>query len=336
MNNLRYLSEISFRNIKRYRLTSVIRLICFSLCFFVILLYMGVFFGSKKRLNIVGNIKNIDNRSMLAVQHESEIPDTFSHYSFFANQNMVFYEGKYLSGVGIRVIDVDYPDLFEEFFAEGGKIENSEKECLVGSRVREKYNIALGDKILIKDSIFTVRGITADNLDSGHILINNIDVVNVGYPRLFFLDDSTVPQGIAKSGNLYVHNEIEKYFNLSDDSKKVEREVLCICAVVLLYSMVSIYSIHMFYMEKRTIATDVCYCTGVSRSAFFAQNLMENTIVSMAGAIVAYLSAVSMKAPLKRLNLREFDFPICALAVALLFALLASLLLAAKSIRKKK
>ena len=336
MNSINYLLKISALNVRRYRLASIIRFLVFFLCFFVTLLYLGVFYGSIKRLSEVGKFKNIDNLSLLVVCNDKDISNDFSHYSFFCEQNMAFCEDNYLTGVGLRVTDANYPDLFEDFFDEGHRISNPESECIVGRRIKDMYDIAVGDKIIIGNKVFTVCGITAENLDSGHILINNSDAVDVGYPRLYFFDDSRVPQNLVGDGNLYVHNKIEKYFNMSDDNKKASREVIGICGTVLLYSLVSIYSIHMFYMEKKTIATYVCYCTGVRRKTFFTQNLFENLIVSTSGAIIAYLSALLLKIPLKSFNLYEFDFPIYALFVVFVFALLTSIFLAAKSVRKMK
>ena len=92
----------------------------------------------------------------------------------------------------------------------------------------------------------------------------------------------------------------------------------------------------MFYMEKKTVATYVCYCTGVRREIYFTQSLLENLVISISGAIMAYLSVVSLKIPLKSFNLYDFDFPIHALFVVLVFALLTSISLAAKSVRKMK
>ncbi|MCR4678852.1 MAG: ABC transporter permease [Lachnospiraceae bacterium] len=284
----------------------------------------------------MGKFKNIDNLSLLVMRNDKDIPNDFSHYSFLGEQNMVFYEENYITGAGLRVTDANYPDLFEKFFDEGHKISNSGNECIVGKRIKDMYDIAVGDKMVIGNKVFTVCGITAENLDSGHILINDSDAVDVVYPRLYFFDDSKVPPNFVGDGNLYVHNEIEKHFNMSDDNKKASREVIGICVTVLLYSLVSIYSIHMFYMEKKAVTTYVCYCTGVSRKTYFTQNLFENLIVSTSGAIIAYLSALLLKIPLKSFNLYEFDFPIYTLLVVLVFALLTSIFLAAKSVRKMK
>ena len=336
MNSLLYLFDISFRNIRRYRLSSVIRFIGFFLCFFVMLLYMGVFFGAMKRLNTVGNIKDVSNCSMFVALTEPDIPEGYIHYSSYAFQNMIFFEDTYIDNAGLRVTDADYPDLFDKYFLEGRKISDSESECIVGNKIAKKYNIAVGDRIIIKSRTFDVCGVTADNIDSEHILINDSTVADVEYPRLYFFNDSDVPKKISGSRNLYIHDEIKAYFDMSEAGSGATREMICICLAVLLYSLVSIYSIFMFYMEKRSVAMEVCYCVGVSKKVVFLQIFLENILISGTSALCAYAFTRLLEAPLRTFNLYEFNFPLHTLYSTLAFALIISLILSTIGTKGRK
>lgn len=335
MNRIQYLLEISVKNIRRYRLTSVVRFLGFFLCFFVTLLYAGIFEGSNRRINSIGHIKDIDNLNMYAAYSEEKIPDGFSHYSFYAMQGMVFYEDEYISDAGLRIIDPGYSDIFEDFFLEGDKITNPESQCIVGKRIRDKFNIAIGEHIVIGDHTFEVCGITDDNLYSKNILLCDSSVVEIGYPGLFFYD-SEVPDNLLGDGNLYVHKEIEDYLKMADSETTVLTEMVTVSIAVVLFSLVSIYSIFLFYMEKRSIAINVLYCVGVPKTLAFSQHFIENFMISGMAAVVAFILLKGMEIPLGKLELYDFAFPFYSLALALFFAFVISLLLSGRNVTKSK
>lgn len=335
MNRIQYLVEISVINIKRYRLTSVIRFLGFFLCFFVTLLYVGIFGGSNKRINSIGNFKDIDNLNMYVAFSEKKIPDGFLHYSFYAKQVMIFYEDEYISDVGLRVIDPNYSDIFEDFFFEGDKITNPESQCIVGKRIGDKFNIVIGEHIVIGDCTFEVCGITDDNLNSRNILLCDSSVAEIGYPGFFFFD-SDVPINLLGDENLYVHKEIEDYFIMADSKTGVLIEMMTVCIAVVLFSLVSVYSIFLFYMERRSVAMNVFYCVGVSKALSFFQNFIENFMISGLAAVVTFALLKGMESPLGKLELYDLKFSFYSLAMVLFFACVISLLLSGRNITKSK
>lgn len=335
MNKIEYLLEISVINIRRYRLTSIIRFLGFFLCFFVTLLYVGIFAGSYKRINAIGSFRDIDNLYMFAALSEEKIPEVFSHYSIYAKQGMVFYEDEYISDVGLRIIDPDYTDIFENYFFEGGKITSPKSQCIVGKRISDKYRIAIGEHIVIGDQVFEVCGITDDNLNSRNILICDSSTVEIGYPGLFFMD-SVIPENLKVDDNLYVHKEIEDYFKMVDSEADALTEMVTVCIAVVLFSLVSLYSIFMFYMERRSVATNVLFCEGVSSYEAFFQNFIENFMISSFAAVVAFLILKVMESPLGKLELYDFAFPFYSLVMVLFFALVISLLLSGRNVTKLK
>ena len=333
MNKLLYICTAAVKSIKRFKFISFIRIASIYVCLLIVSVILSLYFGSNQYINGSNSFKNIDSLNLYVAESPDKdiaIIPTDLDFEYYASQKRIIYDDLYLGGISLSVISNNYAMIYRDFLAEGKETIN-DKECIIGKNIADKYKIDLNDTITIGDKNFTVSAITKLPRFSQKILLSDIDVVEVSYPKFYFYKDSVNIEDADKN-NIYSHTRIYDYFTKFLNNSSLITIVIS-CLIVLFYSLMSITNIYKFYNEKLIITNFVQYATGASRATITFQSLIENLIISFISSVFAFISAKCLLNSLMKLTSFYLYLPIYSFGVIIIFAFLLSAILAYINIR---
>ena len=158
----------------------------------IVSVILSLYFGSNQYINGSNSFKNIDSLNLYVAESPDKdiaIIPTDLDFEYYASQKRIIYDDLYLGGISLSVISNNYAMIYRDFLAEGKETIN-DKECIIGKNIADKYKIDLNDTITIGDKNFTVSAITKLPRFSQKILLSDIDVVEVSYPKFYFYKDN--------------------------------------------------------------------------------------------------------------------------------------------------
>lgn len=230
--------------------------------------------------------------------------------------------------------------------------------CMIGKGLAEKYNLKLGDRIMIEGDIFpvtldlVVRAINQSDIDKDVLFFNIEYLFELLGPRrrdltgaFVILADSpeNVPR-IAKAiddmfrnSPVQTRTETEKQFALSFLAflGNVKLILLSICAAVTFTILLVTANTMAMSTRERTKEVGVLKTLGFSRGQILSLILGEAALISFIGGVLGWLlanglAALVLRAPalFEQLQTLSISAPVTALllAIAMLVGILSSLI----------
>lgn len=313
----------ALNNIIRNKLLSAAKLLTTFFCMSVILILIGTYSSGLSFARERCNFRNISELKMYVaneVQSLPKNPTDAEHFIFYARNSRLTFGGKYLASVGLAFTNLNFSDLFYDFFQEGHSISDPESECVIGYAVAAKYKIGVSDKISIGSKKYTVCGVSRNEGYRNTILLCDPRELEIGCPRMYI---ST--QTVYGSGLVYNGTEIQKYFmSMSDLSDLIP--VIAACVVMLIFSAVNIFNITVIYAKKSERKTQILRSLGASKKAVFAVQFIENLLINMSSFGAAFVMLILTKDMIFILFSTSLRFEIVGSSLTALVSVILSLI----------
>lgn len=315
--------ELAVRSIKRFLKISILRFVSSLFSMIMIALFFSLLFGAISYINESLNFKDIKSLNLYIATNPNELPydESGLEYEKWAFQNRVSYKEKYISYTDFVVVSKYFDSVYSDIIQGGNFDSFKSSDCIIGSKIAEKYHISTGEIINIGSMNFFVIGITSVPKYISKILLFNSDAVEEGYPQLYYYRGNNKKIGIGKN---YQSNEIISYFKKSLQSNDLIISMVP-CAVVLLYTILSNVNIIGFYLYKTEMARKVKYFLGASKSIIIFQLFLDNFIIWGISAIISYGVSFPIIHALDKYISVNMKLPISAMFLLLSLAFIISI-----------
>lgn len=332
MIKLGFYFKAALGNIIHNKLLGAAKLLTSFFCMTVILFLIGAYGGGLAFVRERCNFRNISELKMYVTEDINILPknpNDAEHFIFYARNNRVTFGSKYLAGVGIALTDLEFAELFENFFREGKYISDMESECVIGYEIAEKYKINISDKITVGSKKYKVCGISRNAGYRNTILLCDPRELEIGCPQIFI---ST--RKLYGSGVLYEGENIQNYFgSMSDVSDLIP--IIAACAVMLFFSAVNIFSIMVIYAKKSALRVQILRSLGASKKAIFAVRFIENALINITSFAVALALLISLKGIAVIVFSTSLEFTFSGILLAFLISVILSMIYSFKRSKRE-
>lgn len=340
INRLLYCGKLAIRNISRYPIIFIIRIIFAIFLMIIMSIYLSLYFGKVSFFDNSSNFNEIDSLNLYVADNYDEVPFKIDsndkiEFEMFALQDRIVYNDIYISNVSIEYISSDFDSVYKNLISDGNFISEISSECMIGEDVALKYGISLGNTINIGSHDYIVAGVTNIPKYSSKILLCDPSAIQIGYPQMYYYRGNAKQIG---TGKVYHANEINTYFEtfFQDGSFML---ILIPCIFIIIYSMTAYLNINKFYMNKTKMADLIKNYIGACKTDIFFQYMIENTIIFEIGATAAYLAsfptATFIKKQFKYITLK-FAFPSELLIIITAFAFLIAVIISCSKTSKDR
>lgn len=340
INRLLYCCKLAIRNISRYPVIFIIRIIFAIFLMIIMSIYLSLYFGKVSFFDNSSNFNEIESLNLYVADNYDEVPFNINsndkiEFEMFALQDRIVNNNIYISNVSIEYISSDFDSVYKNLISDGNFISDISSECIIGEDVALKYDISLKNIINIGSHDYTVVGITNIPKYSSKILLCDPSAIQIGYPQMYYYRGNAKQIGTEK---VYHANEINAYFKtfFQDGSFMM---ILIPCILIIIYSMIAYFNINKFYMSKTKTADLLKNHIGACKTDIFFQYMIENTIIFEIGAITAYLASFPtvafIKKQFKYITLK-FAFPSELLITITAFAFLIAIIVSCSKTTKDR
>lgn len=338
INKLLYCGDLAIRNIIRFPVIFIIRIIFAFFLMIIVSIDLSLYFGRVSLFDNSSNYNDIDSLNLYVANNYDEIPFNNNdkiEFEMFALQDRIVYNGIYISNINIEYISSDFDSVYTNLISYGNFISESSSECIIGEDIALKYDISLSNIINIGSHDHIVVGITDIPKYSSKILLCDLSAIEIGYPQMYYYRGNPKQIGTAK---VYHANEINVYFRsfFQDGSFMI---ILIPCILIIIYAMTAYLNINKFYMNKTKTADLLKNYIGAYKSDIFFQYMIENSIIFEIGAIAAYIASFPaiafIKKQFKYITV-EFAFSSELLIIMAVFAFLIAIIVSCSKTSKDR
>ena len=315
--------KIALKNIISHKLLSIAKLLTSFFCMAVVIFIMGVYSGAMDYVQGRCDFREISKLKMYVADDIKNLPrnpEEADHFLFWAHNNRITCDNKYLAGVGIGFADQGFADLFDGFFCEGGNISDPENDCMIGYEIAQKFKIKLSDKITIGSKKYSVSGIINNAGYRNTIVLCDPQELEIGLPQIYISQNALYGGGV-----LYEGNDIKNYFGAMIDLSDL-LPIAAACTFMLAFSAITIFNIMMIYAKRSSKLMRIHRSVGASKKDIFIVQFFENTALNFVSLAAAFAVLWLAKDIVLVVFSQAIDFSFLGVLLSILLTLILSLI----------
>ncbi len=285
MTELAFLFGSALKNIRKNKIGTASKFFSSLFSLFFVLLLAGSYGGGAAFARERCGFRDIGSLKMYVAEEEAMLPKNPSdaeHFILYAYAPKLLFGGKYLSGAGAALTDIDFGDLFDGFCAKGEYVRDAKSECVIGSALAKRYGIDISDKITVGAKKYAVRGITDNAGYRDTVLLCEPDGLEPGYPVLYVSAKELSGNGLKYNGE-----QIRDYFSSMINAADL-LPIIAVCAAMLVFSAVNVLNIAVVEAKRSAMRIRVRRSVGASLRAIFVMRFAENLIINVSAFVMSF------------------------------------------------
>lgn len=323
MTKLNFVIRTALMNMRGNKLIFVSKFFSSLFCIFFALFLTGSYCGGavafvRERCNFA----DIDSLKMYVAEDINELPknpEKTEHFIFYAKNNRVTFNYRYLGGSGLALTDMQFDNLFENFCSVGEYISDVKNECVIGNALAKRYKIRVSDVITVGARNYTVRGITDNAGYLNTILLCDPRELEVGCPQICISSEI-----IYGNGSLYEGERIRNYFaSMTNFSDIIP--IAAVCAAMLFFSVINVLNIVVINAKKSALRVRIHRSLGASRKMAFLIRFAENLMINLSALAAAAMLIAASQNTVLILFSTTLEFPLTGGVSVFILTVLLSL-----------